>query len=128
MSNIQYFIEKVYSTRMVTPFQEIDKHYLIYEFSRPNVVTSIWRYFQLKNWDLDSTFTKICHTKFPFPLLQLEADQDPAQPVYVFDGVEKECPYLEFEWIKNASHFDNFDRPNEVADSINRFLLRHHKF
>jgi hypothetical protein len=26
------------------------------------------------------------------------------------------------EWVTNASHFSNFDQPEQVADAINRFI------
>jgi len=26
------------------------------------------------------------------------------------------------QWITNASHFDNFDQPQQVADAINLFI------
>ena len=33
-----------------------------------------------------------------------------------------QCPHVQIEWVKNASHFDNFDQPQQVADAINRFI------
>jgi pimeloyl-ACP methyl ester carboxylesterase len=29
---------------------------------------------------------------------------------------------VKLEWVTNASHFDNFDQPEQVAKAINRFL------
>ena len=74
------------------------------------------------NWDLDTAIGRICKNDFPFPVLQLQADSDPAQLPSIFAGVETECPNVQMEWVTDASHFDNFDQPEQVAEAINRFL------
>jgi hypothetical protein len=33
-----------------------------------------------------------------------------------------ECPNVAIEWVTGASHFGNFDQPQQVADAINRFI------
>lgn len=122
MRNPCRFIDRVYERRMVTPFKSVDRNYLVYEFSRPGVARMNPKYFQGENWDLDAAIGKICKNKFPFPVLQLQADRDPAQPPSMFKDVPVKCPNVRLEWITNASHFDNFDQPKQVADAINRFI------
>ena len=122
MQDAGRFIDMVYRKRMITPLQRIDRDYLVYEFSRPRVAEMIPKYFKRSNWDLDTAIGKICKNNFPFPILQLQADSDPAQPPSIFADVSMKCPHIEMEWIKNASHFDNFDQPAQVADAINRFV------
>ena len=80
------------------------------------------KYFLGSNWDLDTAIGKICKNNFPFPVLQLQADSDPAQPPSIFADVATKCPNVQMEWVKNASHFDNFDQPAQIADAINRFI------
>jgi pimeloyl-ACP methyl ester carboxylesterase len=116
------FIDRVYGSRMTTPLRRVDRDYLVYEFSRPGVAEMNPRYSWGTNWDLDAAVGKICTNAFPFPVLQLQADSDPAQPPAIFADVATRCPNVQLEWIIGASHFDNFDQPAQVADAINRFV------
>jgi pimeloyl-ACP methyl ester carboxylesterase len=122
MQDAGWFIDFVYGSRMTTPFKQVDRDYLVYEFSRPGVANMVPKYFRHRNWDLDTAIGKICKNNFPFPVLQLQADSDPAQPRSIFADVETKYPNVSLEWITNASHFDNFDQPAQVADAINRFV------
>lgn len=122
MRDAGWFIDFVYGRRMTTSFQRTDRDYLAYEFSRPHIAEMVPRYFQRANWDLNGAIGKICRNSFPFPILQLQADSDPAQPPSIFADITNECPNVQIEWITNASHFDNFDQPAQVADAINRFV------
>jgi pimeloyl-ACP methyl ester carboxylesterase len=101
---------------------ECHRDYLVYEFSRPGVAEMVPKYFKYSNWDLDTAIGKICKNDFPFRVLQLQADSDPAQPPSIFADIAVKCPNVQIEWITNASHFDNFDQPAQVADAINRFV------
>ena len=122
MQDPSRFIDLVYKSRMVTPFKQVDRNYLVYEFSRPGVAEMNPKYFKRKNWDLDTAIGKICKNNFPFPVLQLQADRDPAQPKSLFEDVSTKCPNVRLGWVSKASHFDNFDQPKQVADTINRFV------
>jgi epoxide hydrolase 4 len=119
-----WFIDMIYPSRMKTSFKQIDRDYLTYEYSLPGVAEMNPRYFLTSNWDLGTAIGKICKNNFPFPVLQLQADSDPAQPQSIFADVEKECPHVQMQWVGNASHFDNFDQPQQVADAINQFVKR----
>ena len=116
------FVDRVYGSRMTTPLRPVDRDYLVYEFSRPGVAAMNPRYFMARNWDLNAAIGKICANAFPFLVLQLQADSDPAQPPAIFADVATRCPNVQLEWITGASHFDNFDQPAQVADAINRFV------
>jgi pimeloyl-ACP methyl ester carboxylesterase len=116
------FIDMVYPKRMTTTFNQTDRNYFVYEFSRPGVAQMNPLYFQRSNWDLDAVTTKICKNNFSFPVLQLQADSDPAQPPPLFADVAGACPNVRLEWVTNASHFDNLDQPQQVATAINNFL------
>jgi epoxide hydrolase 4 len=56
------------------------------------------------------------------PVLQLQADSDPAQPASSFTDVATLFPTVKLQWITGASHFDNLDQPAQVAAAINAFL------
>jgi pimeloyl-ACP methyl ester carboxylesterase len=116
------FIDMVYPPRMKTPFRKADRDYFVYEFSRPGVAEAIANYFKYESWDLEAAVTKIATNRFPFPVLQLQADGDPSQPVSSFADVPALFPNVRLEWITNAGHFDNLDQPTQVAEAINRFL------
>jgi pimeloyl-ACP methyl ester carboxylesterase len=122
MQNPGWFIDLVYPKRMVTPFDPVDRNYLVYEFSRPGVAKMNPLYFKHSNWDLEAVTTKICKNNFSFPVLQLQADSDPAQPRSLFNDVANVCHNIELVWVTNASHFDNLDQPEQVAKAINNFL------
>ena len=122
MGDPGWFINMVYTKRMTTPFSQQGRDYLVYEFSRPGVSDMVPNYFLQKNWDLDTAIGKICKNNFLFPVLQLQADSDPAQPPSIFADAATKCPNVKLEWITDASHFDNFDQPQQVADAINRFI------
>ncbi|MGA2490412.1 MAG: hypothetical protein ABSF99_09575 [Anaerolineales bacterium] len=80
-----------------------DRDYLVYEFSRQGASDVVPNYFLHKNWDLDTAIGKICSNNFPFPVLQLQADSDPAQPPSIFVDVATQCPHVQLEWIKTGS-------------------------
>jgi len=116
------FIDMVYPSRMKTPFLKTDRDYVVYEFSRPGVAEAIANYFKYDNGDLEAAVTKIAENRFAFPVLQLQADSDPAQPVSSFADVPTLLPNIRLPWIPNAGHFDNLDQPKQVADAINAFI------
>ena len=99
-----------------------DFAYLTFEFARPGVAEAAAAYFLPRNRDMTALFDKIAFNDFPFPVLQLQADSDPAQPPSIFADAASECPHVQLKWISNASHFDNFDQPQQMADAINRFI------
>ena len=124
MEDAARFIDMVYPPRMATEFKPLDRDYLVYEFARDGVARQIPKYFKVKNWDLDAAMTKICKEAFPFPVLILQGDKDASQPVSLFENVPTGCPRVELRWIRDANHFSNFDKPEEVAEAINEFLGR----
>lgn len=116
-------LDTIYLPRLTSAFKEVDKKYLMYEFSKPDAFI-VYKYFRIQSWDFETAIRSICQNSYSFPVLQLEADRDPTQPVELFANVEKECPRVEMRWIYNASHFSNFDQPETVASAINHFLAR----
>jgi pimeloyl-ACP methyl ester carboxylesterase len=123
MQDAQWFVNSVYLPRLVKPFSEVDKMYVTYEFSRPNVAQDVPLYFMLQNQqEYRDANNRLINQNWAFPILLLQADQDFSQPKSSFDGLDTIAPQLSLEWITNASHFDCFDQPEQVANAINRFI------
>ena len=122
MQDPGWSLDRVYGRRLKKPFPKVDRDYLVYEFSRPGVAGRVSSYFLNENRDPDTAIGKICANNFPFPVLQLQADGDAAQPPSIFADFATKCPHVRIEWVKDAGHFDNFDQPGQVADAINRFV------
>ena len=123
MQDAQWFVNSVYLPRLVKPFSEVDKMYVSYEFSRPDVAQDVPLYFMLQNQqEYRDANNRLISQNWTFPILLLQADQDFSQPKSSFDGLNTIAPQLSLEWITNASHFDCFDQPGEVANAINGFI------
>jgi pimeloyl-ACP methyl ester carboxylesterase len=122
MQDPGWLVDFAYPPRQTTPLRPVDRNYLIYEFSRPGVAEMVPNYFLPHNWDLPAATDRICANSFPFPVLQLQATNDPDQPMWLFQDAATRCPNVKLEWVTGASHFDNFDRPEQVAEAINRFV------
>ncbi len=120
LSHTQWFIKTAYNhKRMLTTLSSDERTYFVYEFSRPGVAASVCKYFLDKNRDLDALTTKIAFNNFTFPVLQLEADSDPAQPRGIFEKIPELCKNVKLKWVNHAGHFSNLDQPQQVADAIN---------
>ena len=122
MQDAETLIDTVYPPRMASPLRQVDRDYFVYEFSRPGVAATVPRYYLARNWDWPAATDRICDSTFPFPILQLQATDDPAQPQSHFRDVAMRYPNVRLEWITNASHFDNLDQPAQVAEAINHFV------
>ncbi|MBK7450051.1 MAG: alpha/beta fold hydrolase [Anaerolineales bacterium] len=61
-----WLIDTIYPDRMTSTFKQIDRDYLVYEYSRPGVATMNPKYFLTSNWDLNTAIGKICKMIFLF--------------------------------------------------------------
>lgn len=123
LSDAKWFINTVYNDkRMTSKLSQTDRDYFIYEFSREGVSQAVSQYFLVKNRDLNALMEKIANNNFSFPVMQLQADSDPAQPKELFEKIPQVCKNVKLKWITNASHFSNIDQPKQVADAINEFV------
>jgi pimeloyl-ACP methyl ester carboxylesterase len=125
--NTEKMITNTYKTRMLAPFKDVDRNYITYEFCRPGF-EAVLNYFRIMNIDFVAAVHNICkRNDFPFKIMQLQADSDPTQPKQIMDNVATECPKVELVWVDNTSHFCNFERPEFIAEQINKFLNREEK-
>lgn len=125
LSDAKWFINTVYNhKRMTTTLSDIDRNYFTYEFSREGVSDVIGKYFLVKNRDIKALFEKVSENTWNFPVVQVQADSDPAQPLALFERIPERCPNVELVRITNAGHFSNIDQPQQVADVINEVVSR----
>ena len=124
LQDARLFVETVYIRANKTPLAPEDLNYFIYEFSRPGVAGCIAQYFRHSNWDTQTALGKICNNKYDFPVMALQADRDPRQPVTAFAGAAVKCPCVELKWIKDSAHFTSLEQPGQVAGAINDFIAR----
>lgn len=54
--------------------------------------------------------------------MQLQADNDPAQPIELFEKIPELCKNVTLKVVRDAGHFFNLDQPQQVADAINEFI------
>ncbi len=80
------------------------------------------KYFLEENRDFNALFDKIAYNSFSFPVVQLQADRDPAQPIELFEEIPRRCKNISLKIVKNAGHFSNLDQPQQVADAINELV------
>jgi epoxide hydrolase 4 len=124
LQDARLFVNTVYIRVNRTPMKQEDLDYFTYEFSRPGVARCIALYFRHDNWDTATALGKICKNKYDFPVMALQADRDPKQPVSSFANAATECPCVELKWITNSAHFTSIEQPRQVADAINDFMQR----
>lgn len=60
------------------------------------------------------------------PVLLLQGDSDPGQPLEYFDDVEDIYPDVRLRVITNSDHFIQLEQPDQVTAHIRDFLLSEH--
>jgi pimeloyl-ACP methyl ester carboxylesterase len=121
MSEARAFIIRVYEPRTVQKISDEDMEGIIFEFSRPRVAEAVPRYF--RDFTLDSEDVRLERfKKLTFPVLVLQGEKDPAQPLWYFEGIEEVFPDVEFQVIEDAGHFTELEKPDEVSKAILDFL------
>ena len=121
MSLARTFITKVYESRTVQKISDEDMEGIIFEFSCPGVAEAVPRYFRdfaMENEDVALARFK----KMTFPVLVLQGENDPAQPLWYFEGIETVFPNAKLQIVKDAGHFTELEKPEEVSKAILDFL------
>ncbi len=121
MSEARAFITKVYESRTVQRISDEDMEGIIFEFSRPGVAEAVPRYF--RDFTLESEDVRLERfRKMTFPVLVLQGERDPAQPLWYFEGIEEVFPDVKLQIVKDAGHFTELEKPKEVSKAILDFL------
>lgn len=121
MSDAETFINTVYEPRTIQEISDEDMEGIILEFSRPGVAEAVPRYF--RDFALESEEARRERFgKMSFPVLVLQAEKDPAQPLWYFDGIETVFPDVRLQVVKDSGHFTELERPDDVSKAILDFL------
>ncbi len=123
MQDPGWFIDTVYRSRMTIPFRQTDRDYLVYEFLTPR--RSRYGFTIFPERELGSgcrARERSAPIHFRSPYFSCKPTAIPAQPPSIFADAATKCPNVKIEWMTNASHFDNFDQPADVANAINHFV------
>jgi len=121
MSQARAFVTTVYEPRTVQKISDADMEGIIFEFSRPGVAEAVPRYF--RDFTLEDEGVRAERFgKMTFPVLVLQGEEDPAQPLWYFDGIGEVFPDVELQVIEDAGHFTELEKPEEVSKAILDFL------
>jgi len=121
MSDARAFVTRVYERRTVQKISEEDMEGIILEFSRPGIAEAVPRYF--RDFAVESEeVRRERFRKMTFPVLVLQADRDPGQPLWYFEGIETVFPDVKLQVVENAGHFTELEKPEEVSKAILDFL------
>lgn len=121
MSDARTFVTMVYESRTVQKISDEDMEGIIFEFSRPGVAEAVPRYF--RDFAMESEDVGLARfKKMTFPVLVLQGENDPAQPLWYFEGIETVFPDVKLQIVKDAGHFTELEKPEEVSKAILDFL------
>ncbi|MBL7209568.1 MAG: alpha/beta fold hydrolase [Dehalococcoidia bacterium] len=121
MSDARAFVTMVYESRTVQEISDEDMEGVIREFSRPGVAEAVPRYF--RDFTMESEeVRRERFAKMTFPVLVLQGEKDPAQPLRYFEGIEEVFPDVRLEIVEGAGHFTELEKPAEVSQAILDFL------
>jgi len=121
MSDARAFVTMVYESRTVQEIGDEDMEGIIREFSRPGVAEAVPRYF--RDFTMESEeVRRERFAKMTFPVLALQGEKDPAQPLWYFEGIEGVFPDVRLQIVEDAGHFTELEKPDEVSHAILDFL------
>ena len=95
---------------------------IIIEFGRPGVAEAVPRYFRDFVWE-SKDVRKEMFQKMKFPVLILQGEKDPAQPLWYYDDIESIFPDVTFQVIMDSGHFTELEKPQEVSRAILNFVV-----
>lgn len=124
MGDTEEFIRNVYGPRTVQPITEEDMLRIIEEFGRPGVAEAVPRYFR-DFGDFGEALRQERAALFAAmdcPVLLLQADSDPAQPQWYFEGATDAFPDARLQWVERSGHFTELEQPDQVTNAIRGFL------
>jgi pimeloyl-ACP methyl ester carboxylesterase len=127
MSNAAAFVPRPYKNLTKQPIPEKDIERAIKEFSYPGIAEAVPRYFRdinLESWfEGEGLRERIAlYAAMDFPVLLLQADNDPNQPQYYFEKAADAFPNAKLQWVENAGHFTELEQPEAVSRAIREFL------
>jgi len=123
LGDAEAFVPNVYGPRTVQPIREEDMARIIEEFSRDGVAEAVPRYFRDFFAALPGNEARqALFAAMDFPVLLLQADSDPAQPLWYFDGGTDLFPNAVLQLVEDSGHFSELEQPEAVTQAIRDFL------
>jgi pimeloyl-ACP methyl ester carboxylesterase len=102
---------------------------LFYEMSYPGIADAVVRYYQASTFEKERLDRIRLFPNMHFPVLLLQGDRDDGQPTYYFDHPSLPAtacfPRATLEWVPNAGHYTNLEKPEVVTEAIAKFLASH---
>ena len=127
MGNAGQFVRMIYKNTTVKPVPEHDLLRIISEFSRSGVALAVPRYFR----DLDLGIgsgeglqrREEMFARMTFPVLLLQAENDPLQPQSIFKDAENAFPNAVLRWVTGSGHFTELEQPDQVTRAMRDFIV-----
>lgn len=117
------FVRAVYARRTVQPVPEADLERIVLEFGREGVAQAVPRYFRDFHADEELTEARAAlYEQMTMPVLLLQADGDPAQPLWYFQEAETLFPDAHLQILADCGHFSPLEQPQAVSEAIRDFL------
>jgi pimeloyl-ACP methyl ester carboxylesterase len=127
MLNPDGLVATAYGRLTVQPLSEAVLARIADEFRYPGIADMVPKYF--RDLELDPAGPQraaraACFSAMTFPVLLLQADSDPNQPLYYFDGGTDLFPDAELSWVTSSGHFSELEQPDQVSAAVREFLRR----
>lgn len=127
LSKARLLVQKAYSNLTV---QEVPKeaiNHAIGEFSRKGTAEAVQQYYiglDIREENIDEIIQnkKGNFAKMTMPVLLLQAESDPLQPIDSLEGLEEAFPDAKLQIVKGAGHFPQQESPDVVTDAIFSFI------
>jgi pimeloyl-ACP methyl ester carboxylesterase len=116
-----FFMSNVPGPVVVQPIAEADIARISREFSYEGTADSIIRYYTDTPTNYSSTVTELAAVT-TMPVLLLQADSDPIQPLEFYVDAAVPFPNATFTVLANSGHVPILEQPHALAEAIRAFL------
>lgn len=127
LSKARLLVQKAYSNLTVqeVPKKAID--HAIGEFSRKGTAKAVQQYYiglDIREENIEEIIQnkKGNFAKMTMPVLLLQAESDPLQPIDSLEGFEEAFPDAKLQIVKGAGHFPQQECPDVVTNAILSFI------
>jgi len=129
MRDTEKFIRGIFSRvtkRGLDSFTKEEIKTTIEEFSRPGTAEAVPRYFRDGvSEDVQAGLRSLPWHKLTMPVLVVQPDSDPLQPLYQFENVAEVIPGCKkLVVIKDSGHFTPAEQPEQVNRVMLEFFLK----
>jgi pimeloyl-ACP methyl ester carboxylesterase len=125
MANPAMLVPGAYQNLAHLPIPADDVNRAIAEFGYEGIWFAVPRYFQSSTWEKESAdrVNRLLRA-MTMPVLLLQGEHDPGQPLSLFEGAVDQFPNAELSVVRGAGHFHHLEDPAQVNELIAEFLTR----